>query len=141
MNFRGPGDLVNAVMRGDVDVVFELIPAMLGQLESGGLRALAVSSGDRFARLPSTPTFRESGVATSVTSWALIAAPAGTPEAIIGRLNTEMKAVLSEGDLRQRFEQLGYTAGGGTPEAARALLVSEIARWKSVIDAANINKP
>ncbi len=138
VSFRSSGELSSAVMRGDVAIGFELIPAILGPLESGSLKPVAVSSGARFPRLPQTSTFAESGVSTSVTSWAILAAPAGTPAPVIDRLNREVAAVLADPEVQRKFLQLGYTLGGGTPQDARRLLVSEIDRWKSVIKAANL---
>lgn len=138
VSFRSSGELSTGVMRGDVAIGFELIPAILGPLESGSLKPLAVSSGARFPRLPQTSTFAESGLSTSVTSWAILAAPAGTPAPIIDRLNKEVAAVLADPEVQRKFLQLGYTLGGGTPQDARRLLVSEIDRWKSVIKAANL---
>ena len=76
VSFRASAELATAVMRGDVAIGFELIPAILGSLESGSLKPIAVSSGARFPRLPQTSTFTESGLGTSVTSWAIFAAPA-----------------------------------------------------------------
>lgn len=81
VSFRASAELVTAVMRGDVAIGFELIPAILGSLESGSLKPIAVSSGARFPRLPQTSTFTESGLGTSVTSWAIFAAPAGDSHA------------------------------------------------------------
>ena len=138
VSFRASAELATAAMRGDVAIGFELIPAILGSLESGSLKPIAVSSGARFQRLPQTSTFTESGLGTSVTSWATFAAPAGTPTPIIDRLNKEVAAILSDPEVQSKFLQMGYTFGGGTPQDAKRLLVSEIDRWKSVIEAANL---
>ena len=138
VSFRTSGELATAVMRGDVAIGFELIPAILGPLESGSLKPIAVSSGARFPRLPQTSTFAESGLGTSVTSWAIFAAPAGTPMPIIDRLNKEVAAIVADPEVQGKFSELGYTLGGGTPQDAKRLLVSEIDRWKSVIEAAKL---
>ena len=138
VSFRAPGDLLTAVTRGDVAIGFDLIPPIVGLLESGAFKALAVSSSSRFPRLPNTPTFQEGGIGTSVTSWAMIAAPARTPKPVIERLNKEVAAVLADPDVQAKFQQMGYTPGGGTPEDAQRMLVTEAARWKAVIQKANI---
>jgi tripartite-type tricarboxylate transporter receptor subunit TctC len=140
VNFRSSGDLVSAITRGDVEVGFELLPAVTALLESGALKSIAVSADRRLPRLPQALTFEESGVHTSVTSWAILAAPAHTPERVIDRLNQAVTDVLVDRDLRQKFEQMGYRVGGGTPEDAKTLLVGEIARWKGVIKDAKLDR-
>ena len=68
----------------------------------------------------------------------MIAAPARTPKPVIERLNKEVAAVLADPDVQAKFQQMGYTPGGGTPEDAQRMLVTEAARWKAVIQKANI---
>jgi len=87
------------------------------------------------------PTVAESGVrGYEATSWNGVAAPARTPKALIGRLNREVNAATGSPEVRKRLQDLGVEARGGTPEALRDLLVSEIAKWKAVIERAKIEK-
>jgi tripartite-type tricarboxylate transporter receptor subunit TctC len=87
------------------------------------------------------PTVQEAGIANyDVTAWNGIAAPAKTPRVIIDRLNREINAALAAPDIRQRFEELGIDARGGSPEDLRAILGGEIAKWKELAVAAKLPK-
>jgi len=100
-----------------------------------------VTSEKRFPGLPDVPTVAESGVRDyQAASWNGVAAPARTPKAVIDRLNREVNAATSSPEVKKRLQDLGVEARGGTPEALRDLLVSEIAKWKAVIERAKIEK-
>jgi tripartite-type tricarboxylate transporter receptor subunit TctC len=137
--YNNTGALLAALRGNNVQVAFEFIAPVIGQVKSGVLRALAVSPRNRFPGLPNVPTIAESGVpGYDVTSWNGIGTPAKTPRAVIARLNKEINTALASPDLKQRFQELGVETFPGTPETFRAHLVSEIAKWKSVIEKANI---
>ncbi len=137
--YNNTGALLAGLRGNNVQVAFEFIAPVIGQVKSGALRALAVSPRNRFPGLPNLPTVAESGVAGyDVTSWNGIGAPARTPRAVIARLNREINTALGAPDLKQRFQELGMETFGGTPEAFREHLVAEIAKWKSVIEKAKI---
>jgi tripartite-type tricarboxylate transporter receptor subunit TctC len=137
--FRTSADLVTAVRRGDVDVGFELLAPVVGLLATNDLKALAVGAPKRSPLLPSTPTFAESGIGVNVTSWAMIAAPVGTPDSVVARLNGVISAALAKPDVQKKFEALSFEAGGGSPANARAFLLAEIAKWQSVIEARQLS--
>jgi tripartite-type tricarboxylate transporter receptor subunit TctC len=137
--FRSSADLVTAVRRGDVDVGFELLAPVLGPLTAGDLKPLAVSTPKRSPLLPDVPTFSENRIAVSVTSWALIAAPAGVNNDIIARLNRTISEALVKPEVQQKFQTLSLEVGGGTPSDARALLATEVPKWKQIIESANIS--
>jgi tripartite-type tricarboxylate transporter receptor subunit TctC len=100
-----------------------------------------VTSDKRYGGLPDVPTVAESGVRDyQAASWNGVAAPARTPKALIDRLNREVNAATGSAEVRKRLQDLGVEARGGTPEALRDLLVSEIAKWKAVIERAKIEK-
>ena len=137
--YTSTGALLTALRGGSVQVAFEFMAPVIGQVKAGTLRALAVSPRNRFPGLPAIPTVAESGVpGYEVTSWNGIGVPAKTPRAIVDRLNKEINAALAAPDLKQRFQDLGMETFPGTPEAFRQHLASEIAKWKSVIEKANI---
>lgn len=137
--FNNTGAVVSALRGNSVQFAFEFIAPVVGQIKGGGLRALAVSPRSRFAGLPDVPTVHEAGVpGYEVISWNGLAAPAKTPRAIINRLKNEINAALATPDVRQRFQELGVEARPATPEGFRELLVSEIAKWKAVIEQAKI---
>ena len=138
--FPNTGAVLTALRGNNVQVAFEIMAPVIGQVRGGGgLRALAVSPTTRFPGLPEVPTVAEAGVpGYQVTSWNGIAAPVKTPRTIVARLHRAIADALAAPDIRQRFQELGVEARPATPEEFRALLVSEIAKWKSVIEKANI---
>jgi tripartite-type tricarboxylate transporter receptor subunit TctC len=137
--YTNSGALLAGLRSGSVQVAFEFMAPVIGQVKAGTLRALAVSPRNRFPGLPAIPTVAESGVpGYEVTSWNGVGVPAKTPRATIDRLNKEINAALAAPDLKQRFQDLGMETFPGTPEAFRRHLASEIAKWKSVIEKANI---
>ena len=137
--YNNTGAVLGALRGNNVQVAFEFIAPVIGQIKSGALRALAVSPLTRFAGLPDVPTVAESGVpGYDVSSWNGIGAPARTPRAIVDRLNKEINAALAAPELKQRFRDLGVETWGGTPEAFVKHLAAEIAKWRGVIEKANI---
>ena len=139
--FKSTPALLAAVRSNDIQVAFEIIAPVMPLVKSGELKALAVSSNQRFPGIASVPTVIESGIpGYQVTAWNAIAAPAKTPREVIERLNREINAALAQPDIRQRFQDLGMNTHGGTPEDLQQLLASEIARWRDVVAAARIEK-
>jgi len=138
--FPNTGAVLTALRGNNVQVAFEIMAPVIGQLRGGGgLRALAVSPATRFPGLPDVPTVAEAGVpGYQVTSWNGVAAPVKTPRAIVARLHRAIADALAAPDIRQRFQELGVEARPSTPEEFRELLVAEIAKWKNVIEKANI---
>lgn len=131
-----------AALKGkDIDVVFEVVSPALSLIRGGELRAIAVSSGKRFAGLPDVPTMMESGVKDfDVNAWNGLAAPAKTPKAIIDRLNKEVNAVLALPDVQKRFQDLGIDPRGGTPAELRNKLFSEVDKWTNLVSTMNMER-
>jgi tripartite-type tricarboxylate transporter receptor subunit TctC len=139
--FKATPAVITALKSNDVAVAFEILAPVLAQIKGGALKALAVTSEKRFAELPNVPTVAESGVrGYQAASWNGVAAPGRTPRAIVDRLNREINAALASSDVKLRLQGLGIDARGSTPEGLRELLVSEIAKWKAVIERAKIEK-
>jgi tripartite-type tricarboxylate transporter receptor subunit TctC len=137
--FNNTGAVIAALRGNNVQFAFEVLAPVIGQIKAGSVRALAVTPRSRFPGLPDVPTVAESGVpGYDVVAWNGIGAPARTSRAIIDRLNKEINAALAAPDLKQRFQDLGVEARGSTPEGFRDFLAEEIAKWKAVIDKANI---
>jgi tripartite-type tricarboxylate transporter receptor subunit TctC len=118
-------------------------PAVMGHVGSGRLRALAVSSLVRLPSLPDIPTLDESGAQSGLkgfeaNGWYGIVAPAGTPPAILGRLNSEVRRAMASSELRARLDAEGAIPAGGTPEEFGAFIASEIRRWGAVLKKAGI---
>jgi len=137
--FRGTPAALAALSGKQVDVVFELIQTVLGQVQSGTLRAIAVTSPERFPAVPEVPTFAESGLpGYDVTSWYGLALPAGTPASIVTKMTDAMRAALARDAVGQQIRTAGALPKSSTPEELRAHVASEIKRWSEVRDKAGI---
>ena len=134
--------LIIASLKGnDLQAMVEILAPMMPHIKSGNLRALAVTFDHRFAGLPEVPTLAEAGVpGYEASAWNGVAAPLKTPKPVIERLNREINAAVAAPEVKQRLQDLGVDAKGSTPEALHALLVSETAKWKKVVEEAKIPK-
>jgi len=139
--YTNTGLLLTGLRGNGIQVAFEFIAPVVGMVKAGQFRALAVSTRTRFAGLPDVPTVHEAGVpGYEVMSWNGIAAPAGTPKAVIDRLNRAITEALAMPDVKQRFQELAVDARPDTPEGFRKLVASEIVKWGKVIETARIPK-
>jgi tripartite-type tricarboxylate transporter receptor subunit TctC len=137
--YRGSPAVITALRAGEIDMAFEIVGPMLAQVQSGDVRALAVTSKQRNAALPNVPTVAQSGVAGyDVASWNALAAPAGTPPAVVQRLNTAVREALATPAVQERLGKLGLQAQASTPADMQSHLHREIKRWADVIRSANI---
>ncbi len=133
----GGGPAMSAVVAGEVQVIV-LGPASIPYFRAGRARALAVLSEQRVLVTPEVPTAREQGFDVVVAGWHGLLAPAGTPRALIGRLNKEWVQAASSPEVRERLEKLGFFPRPGTPEQFAAYLKDETARWTRLIKEVNI---
>jgi tripartite-type tricarboxylate transporter receptor subunit TctC len=132
--YKGGGPAVTAVMSGEAQGVFNVITGILPHARSGKLRALAVSSAKRADIATDIPTIAESGVpGFEVIAWYNVFVPARTPRFVIDKLNSELNRMLQAGDVRERFQALGVSALGGTPEVLGKYLAFETTRWARLI--------
>jgi tripartite-type tricarboxylate transporter receptor subunit TctC len=137
--YTSTGAVLTALRANDAQLAVEVLAPVIGQVKSGALRALATTGTTRSPFLPDIPTVAESGVAGyQVTAWNGLAVPARTPRARVERLHTIVTAALASPDVKKRFEDLAVEPFPSTPEAFSAHLKAEIAKWKKVIDDANI---
>jgi tripartite-type tricarboxylate transporter receptor subunit TctC len=139
--FRTSPDEVVALLRGDIQMEVEFYAAVKPSLQSGKARVLATSGTKRSPELPDIPTVAEAGVPNfDVTSWNALYAPAGTPAAIVDKLNAALREVLADPELKKRALDLGIDAEASTPGEIDARMKSDIAKWTKVIDDAHIPK-
>jgi tripartite-type tricarboxylate transporter receptor subunit TctC len=137
--YRGAGPAVTDVMAGRIDVTFETFASALALVRGGQLRGLAVTSAKRFAAAPEFPSIAEAALpGFDVSGWYALYVPAKTPPDIIGKLNADVVAVLKNPEFRDKFEQLGVTIVGSTPEALDRHLRAEFELWGPVVKAAAI---
>jgi tripartite-type tricarboxylate transporter receptor subunit TctC len=139
--FNGTPALIGAIRGQQVDVAVEILSPMLTHIQSGALRALAVTGEKRSIVLPDVPTAVESGVKDFVaSSWNALAVPAKTPRPVVDRLQREIAAALADAGVREKLRGLNIDARSSSPEQTAALLASDIRRWSGVIERANIPK-
>ena len=137
--FNGTPAIISALRGGQVDVAFEILGPVLTQIQSGAVKALAVTGERRAAALPEVPTVKESGVGGYVvSSWNALAASAKTPAPVVAQLNRELNAALAAPVVAKRLRDLNVEPHPGSPDAAAQLLQSEITRWGAVIAKAKI---
>ena len=137
--YRGGAPAMADLLGGQIDLLFESLGTAHPQLQSGKVRALAVTGSSRSPSLPGVPTIAESGVpGYSSVPWYTISVASGVPAAIVNRLNTEINGVLKDRELVQRWDGLGVVPLGGTPADALARNQAETAKWSAVITAAHI---
>jgi tripartite-type tricarboxylate transporter receptor subunit TctC len=138
--YRGDAPSVTSLLGGDVPVIVGTTVLLAGQIESGAIRGLAVTSPARTALLPNVPSAEEAGLkGYDVRTWAGLVAPKGTPADIVKRLNAEVASMLADPAVKKALETAtGGEVRGSAPEDMRLLVRSEIARWSKVIDEAKI---
>ncbi len=137
--YKGGGQAMIDVLGGNIPLVYTAVAGAQGQVKSGKLRAIAVSSAQRSKSLPDVPTFIESGVADfEVNSWVGLLAPAKTPKAIVDRLNLELNAVLNDPEVQGKLNIMGITATPGTPDKFSDDMKRDLARYGPVVKAAGI---
>jgi len=137
--FAGAGPATTAVIGNQVDMYTANIGSVITLIEGGKVRPLAVTATDRWPELPSVPTFEELGIrdAISDTFYGLYA-PAGTPQPIIDRLVKELKVILANPELREKYRKAGMPVTAEEPQAFRARLAREVPRYKEIVDAAGL---
>ena len=139
--YRGTPEIQVALLQGDVAIMVDSYSAMKGNLADSKLRALASSGARRSEATPDMATVRESGVTDyDVVSWNALFAPAGTPPEIIKTLNSALREILADADVRKRLLDLGIEAKVSTPEELSDRLKSDIDKWGKVIEEAGIEK-
>lgn len=136
--YRGGGAPVQAVIAGDVDVLSDTLTVAMPHIQSGRLRALAVTSAQAWPSLPGVAPVSSVLPGFEVRSWLGLAAPAGTPADIVQRLAAETHKALREPGLQQALANAGSAATPCSPEEMRAMVAEEIARWRGVIQQVGI---
>jgi tripartite-type tricarboxylate transporter receptor subunit TctC len=140
--YRGSPLALNDVIAGRIQLMFADTGSVIGQIGSGQVRALGVSSTERVPALPNVPTIDQAGVpGFDAVGWTLICAPAATPKPIINTLNTELAAAAAAPDVRALIDQIGaLPVESPSPDELQAFLASEIVRWGKLVERAGVAK-
>jgi tripartite-type tricarboxylate transporter receptor subunit TctC len=139
--YRGTPDVEVSLLQGNIALMIDSYSATRGNIADGKFRALASSGAARSASTPDLATVQESGVANyDVVSWNALFAPARTPPEIVKTLNSALRDILADADLKKRLIALGIEAKASSPEEISARLKSDIDKWRKVIERAKIPK-
>jgi len=140
--YKGSGPAIQDVISGQVDMMFDTTVVAAPHIQSGKLRAIAVTSAQRLASMPDVPTVAESGVAElkdfQVQSWQAIFVPTGTPAPVITRLHDEIRKILAQPDMQTRLKGFGMEPADMNVTQIAAFQKAEVDKWAQVIKAANI---
>ena len=138
--YKGGAPAATDLMAGHIDMMFEMGYAAMPAIQAKKVHPLAVTSAKRLALLPDVPTMAESGLAGFESyNWQGVIAPAGTPDAVIQKLNTAFNNILKKPEVQKAFEATGGQSAGGTPEEFGTFIQSETEKWAKVIKSANIS--
>lgn len=140
--FKTSPEAINATLGKHADVLFDTVSALIGHVQSGQLKALAVTGKERFPAVPNVPAAIESGMLPGydVTTWYGVFAPQGTPATVIAKLNQALNESLADESVRNRLVAAGVVVKSSTPQAFGDFMASEYKRWDAVREAAGIDK-
>lgn len=137
--YKGSAPAVTDLIGGQVSMMFDNLPSSLPHVQSGTLKALAVTSSDRSALLPEVPTVAESGFPTfDVTTWFGLLAPAGTPDDIVGFLGEHLQEVLKDPDVKKQIMARGAEVEINTPQEFEAYMNKQLQAWKDIVKISNV---
>jgi len=140
--FRTSPEAISALLGKQVDVLFDTVSALLGQVQSGQLRALAVTGKDRFPAVPNVPAASESGVLPGydVTTWYGFFGPRGMPPAVVAKLNTVINEIIAEPAVAERLTTAGVIVRGSSAGAFGSFMTDEFAKWNGVREKAGLEQ-
>jgi tripartite-type tricarboxylate transporter receptor subunit TctC len=137
--YRGSAPAIQDLIGGQIPASFETATVALPHIQSGKVRALAVTSSTRSRVLPDTPTLQEAGVAGfDVASWQAFYAPAGTPNAIVQRMNQELATIIATPEIKARMEGLGLEYQPNSPEQFAEFGRKELVKWAKIVKDGNV---
>jgi tripartite-type tricarboxylate transporter receptor subunit TctC len=134
VTYQGESPAIPDLLSGQMQIMFGVLPASLGYIKSGRLRALAVTTTARQAILPDVPTMGELLPGFEAVGWYGIAAPKNTPPDVIAILNRKVNEALRDPDINKRLTELGVGPGGGSPDDFATFIAAETEKWRKVVD-------
>lgn len=137
--YKGTAPALADLVGGQVDMMFDNVSSSLGQYKAGRIKVLAVATPKRLPTLPEVPTMQEAGVKDFRTgTWVALVAPPGTPKDVVTEIQQATAEAVRQPDVQKKFAGLGADPVGGTPAELASFLDDERARWKDVIQRANV---
>jgi tripartite-type tricarboxylate transporter receptor subunit TctC len=137
--YNGTGPALNDLLRGDIQMMFDLVPGVMEQIEAGAVRALAVSAPSRVSTLPDVPTLVEAGVpGIETTNWLGIIGPAGVPAPIVARMSDAIQEIVKMPAVVARLLELGVQPVGSSSTDFASFVEEEAAMWTEVAQRAGI---
>jgi tripartite-type tricarboxylate transporter receptor subunit TctC len=131
--YKGAGPAITDLIGGQVDVLFDNMPSIIGHIRGGSVRALGVTSAQRSPALPDVPTVGETVPGYEASAWFGASAPKGTPRAVIDRLNREFNAALADPVMKAKLADLGGVPIPGTPEDFWKIHRMETEKWAKIV--------
>jgi tripartite-type tricarboxylate transporter receptor subunit TctC len=132
--YKGTGPLTNDLLGGHIMIGFNTLPPAVGHIKAGAIRAIAVAAPQRMTAIPDVPTTAEAGMpGLDIVQYYGLMAPAGTPPAIVERLNKELRKIVSSDDIKARISAAGGDAVSSTPEEYAANIRREEGKWAELI--------
>jgi tripartite-type tricarboxylate transporter receptor subunit TctC len=139
--YKGGGAAIADLLGAQVDVSFQNLGAVLTHVQSGKLKALAITGEQRSPELPDTPTMAESGIKNMVVySWQGVAAPKGTPKEVVDKLHQAVSESLKQPRVQETMKKLGFTVVGNNPDQFSKFQQEEVSKWKEVIKSAGLSQ-
>jgi tripartite-type tricarboxylate transporter receptor subunit TctC len=137
--YKGSGPALSELLGGQVNTMIDQLTSSMGFIKDGKLKVIAVTAAKRVSALPNVPTLAESGVPNYEASTFLgILAPAGTPRALVAKLNAALRKVMDTPAVQERFRALGADPGGSTPEQFAKMIRDELNKWRSLAQRTNL---
>jgi tripartite-type tricarboxylate transporter receptor subunit TctC len=137
--YKNIGQYVPDMIAGDVPLGFQWYPNVAAALNANGAKALAVAGTNRLEAVPNAPTVKEAGLPDYLVSgWFALSVPKGTPEAVVSKLNDEVKKALADPEVRAKFQQQGAETYYLSPEQSKKFIGDEIAKYRDIITKAGL---
>ena len=136
--YRGGSAAMTDLLGGQIAVIVDSITVIEPQVQAGTVRALGVTSAAKWWSLPDITPIAATVPGYDVQTWVGLAAPKGTPQPVVQRLNAEMRAVLADASVQERLKKIGLDVRASSPEEMRTMILGQIAKWKKVVADAKI---
>lgn len=138
--YRGTGPALNDVIAGQVPILWDTAASSMAHIQSGNLRAIVVAAKARLPQLPDVPTFAEVGLPDyDAEMWNGLLAPAGLPKDVLAKLNDASRKALADPDVQAKYAGVGAYVVADKPDAFRAMIQTDVSKWKKVADFAHIS--